>query len=325
MLLLSTILVVSLVGLSSTSPGASWSEEESLIVKAKLYAILGDNEGGSSVVNKQYLPLYPELGYKKWPEVKSYPSAGKFLRLGFHQCLKYSDGSGGCNGCLNNHNLGLENRHTCGRDERRRDIADLVKTDNAGLELTADVLEEIFTNKDFPSNALPLETSLAESGKSRADLWSFAAAVAVEWGIDRNNNGCDGADTVGDLVSSVRAGLFDGIYLQARGCLHLRGTDPQCKIELPAPIKFYTGRSDCAPEAGLKSWMTTKEEHHPNPQGNGQMTADFLKEDFGLTGRESAALLLGSHSLGTFNFVLSQFKYDWTRNQGSMLNNQVFR
>ena len=178
------------------------------------------------------------------------------------------------------------------------------------MELTADVLEEIFTNKDFPSNALPLETSLAESGKSRADLWSFAAAVAVEWGIERNNNGCDGADTVGDV---------------AKGCLHLRSTDPQCKIELPEPIKFYTGRSDCAPEEGLKSWMTTKEEHHPHPQGNGQMTADFFKEDFGLTAREGAALLVGSHSFGTFNYDISQYKYDWTRKQGSMLNNQLFR
>ena len=34
-------------------------------------------------------------------------------RLGFHQCLKFSDGTGGCNGCLNNHGMGLENRHTC--------------------------------------------------------------------------------------------------------------------------------------------------------------------------------------------------------------------
>ena len=280
-----------------------------MIVKGKLYAILGANNGGSSVVNKQYLPLHPELGYDSWPETKSLPNAAKFLRLGFHQCLKFSDGTGGCNGCLNNHNLGLENRHTCA-DEKRKDIADLVKTDNAGLELTADILEEIFTNKDFPSNALPLETSLAESGKSRADLWSFAAAVAVEWGIDRNNNGCDGSDTVGDV---------------AKGCLHLRSTDPQCKIELPAPIKFYTGRSDCAPEEGLKSWMTTKEEHHPHPQGNGQMTADFFKEDFGLTAREGAALLVGSHSFGTFNYDISQYKYDWTRKQGSMLNNQLFR
>ena len=94
---------------------------------------------------------------------------------------------------------------------------------------------------------------------------------------------------------------------------------------MPESIRFYTGRSDCNAEAGLKSWETAKEEHHPNPHGNGVQTADFFKDDFGLTGRESAALLIGSHSFGTFNYPISQFKYDWTRKQGSMLNNQLFR
>ena len=55
------------------------------------------------------------------------------------------------------------------------------------------------------------------------------------------------------------------------------------------------------------------------------MTADFFRTDFGLTGREGAALLLGAHSFGTFNAVISQFRYDWTRAQGHLLNNQVFR
>ena len=67
------------------------------------------------------------------------------------------------------------------------------------------------------------------------------------------------------------------------------------------------------------------EESHPNPQGNGQMTADFFKKDFDLTARESAALLIGGHSIGKFNFEISQFKYDWTKNQKSFLNNQLFR
>ena len=34
---------------------------------------------------------------------------------------------------------------------------------------------------------MELPESLAASGKSRADLWSFASAVAVEWGLERNN------------------------------------------------------------------------------------------------------------------------------------------
>lgn len=34
---------------------------------------------------------------------------------------------------------------------------------------------------------MELPESLAAGGKSRADLWTFASAVAVEWGLDRNN------------------------------------------------------------------------------------------------------------------------------------------
>ena len=59
-----------------------------------------------------------------------------------------------------------------------------------------------------------------------------------------------------------------------------------------------------------------------NLQGNGVMTADFFKTDFGLTGREGAALLVGAHSFGTFNADISQFRYDWTRTQAALLNNQ---
>ena len=53
------------------------------------------------------------------------------------------------------------------------------------------------------SHAAVLPVSLADSGKSRADLWSFAASVAVEWGVDRNNHGCEGNDTIGEVVSPV--------------------------------------------------------------------------------------------------------------------------
>ena len=95
--------------------------------------------------------------------------------------------------------------------DKREDLPDALKTDNSGLELTADMLEEIFTNKDFPETAVPLEVSLAESGKSRADLWSFAAAVGVEWGVERNNKGCDGE--VSGNVSSILENYSKSIFL----------------------------------------------------------------------------------------------------------------
>ena len=84
-----------------------------------------------------------------------------------------------------------------------------INTTNAGLGHTADILEEVFTNAEFPATAASLGTSLQQSGKSRADLWTFASAVAVEWGLDRNNNACDGSDTAGDGVSTVHRAWLD--------------------------------------------------------------------------------------------------------------------
>ena len=105
--------------------------------------------------------------------------------------LRFSDGTGGCNGCLNNQHMGLEQRQNCSLGADNSMLPNAVKTDNAGLELTADILEEIFTNPDFPPAAAKLAESLAQSGKSRADLWNFAQAVAVERGINNNNDLCD--------------------------------------------------------------------------------------------------------------------------------------
>ena len=102
-MLLSLLFAVCL-SLVSSSPGSPWSEEESLIVKSKLWATM---ESGR-LRAQEYLRLHPEVGLEEWPEKKSLPNAAKLLRLGFHQCLKNSDGSGGCNGCLNTHGT-LEN------------------------------------------------------------------------------------------------------------------------------------------------------------------------------------------------------------------------
>ena len=61
---------------ASAQPGAPWTEEEALIVKAKLYAIFQQ----SLKVSNEYLSLHPELGIKEWPETATRPNAPKFLR-----------------------------------------------------------------------------------------------------------------------------------------------------------------------------------------------------------------------------------------------------
>lgn len=227
----------------------------------------------------------------------------------FHDCLKTDGGKGGCDGCLNP--TGMRVNPFDKYDLNNGGKAPEIKfTDNNGLGMTVDVLEEIYTNPEFPRGASLLPESLAAAGKTRADLWAFATLVAAEWGIERNNHACVGEVGLGD---QTRSG-----HIQA-------GTDRCLLTPTSLPI-FRTGRLDCRPEAGLEAaWQTSDHEIHPNAAGNGVQTADFFKEHFDLTGREGAALLVGAHSFGKFNANNALFKYSWTRQQTAYLNNQLFR
>ena len=46
---------------------------------------------------------------------------------------------------------------------------DIKETNNNGLEYTVAVLENLYTDPDFPNAAQPLEASLKSTGKSRYD------------------------------------------------------------------------------------------------------------------------------------------------------------
>ena len=84
----------------------------------------------------------------------------KMLRLAFHDCVPYEDGTGGCDGCLN---LDKDLEH------------------NNGLQFTVAVLEKLYTEVDFPKHKMfknfKLEKSPKDLGISRADLWAFAGLV----------------------------------------------------------------------------------------------------------------------------------------------------
>ena len=97
-------------------------------------------------------------------------NAAKVLRLTFHDCLKYTDGTGGCDGCLNWEGVGT----TFEDSANSRKYKDVGATDNNGLRQTAEVLEAIYTVANFPGRSPVLSKSLKESGKSRADLWALA-------------------------------------------------------------------------------------------------------------------------------------------------------
>ena len=96
-----------------------------------------------------------------------------------------------------------------------------------------------------------------ESGKSRADLWAFAAIVAVEFGVETNNGVCDDSLdflNAGGAPANVDTNTLNeqwlGGYIQ---CLEDKG-QPDCKVNFPRSIKFQTGRKDCT-EFGEESYI----------------------------------------------------------------------
>ena len=189
---------------------------------------------------------------------------------------------------------------------------DVHETNNNGLEYTVAVLEELYTNPDFPPGAPKLSESLRSSGKSRADFWSYAAKVAVEFSVEQNNFQCE--DKPEDW-----AGSYIG---KATDCMRNKGEE-DCLAKLPREISFKTGRSDCVTEDPVP-YRTSKPESHPNPEGNGDHTIDFFQSEFGFTGRETVAIL-GAHTLGRMNPSHSLLKYVWTVRGGHLFNNAYYK
>ena len=132
-------------------------------------------------------------------------NAPKVLRLSFHDCVRYTDGSGGCDGCLNWEGVGVWIT-----DFKKRRLPDVNATNNNGLRHSVEVLEALYTLPDFPPNTPVLAASLRDSGKSRADLWALAGIVAVEYGVEANNRKCRGEQFLysGGQCHQLQAGEY---------------------------------------------------------------------------------------------------------------------
>ena len=93
------LIFLSLVSVNSTyvpgSPGAPWTREEVIAVKAKLTFSFNKRNWMSTLAHRAMGTSDPQDN-----EGGGF-DAPKVLRLIFHDCLKYTDGSGGCDGCLN--------------------------------------------------------------------------------------------------------------------------------------------------------------------------------------------------------------------------------
>jgi len=300
------------------TPGAPWTEAEVLAVKAKLWRIFSLNQARGAY-EELSLPTESQQVMDHLNDYLFRP-APKMLRLGFHGCMRYKDGSGGCNGCLNWHHIGL--RYPSQDPYSYSLPADSSGTSkHNGLKPAVQLLEGIYTNAAFPERTPALTDSLFNLGKSRADLWALAAIVAVEYGIYVNNGVC--ADP--GFEADWGMGTVD-INGPNRHCHHFQGTDT-CKVNLQRSIAFTTGRSDCIPAAagsGLPAYATSREEDVPDAQDNGEGTLGFFRRGFGFSGREVVAIL-GAHTMGRFHYELSLFRYTWIKNGGMMFNNQYYR
>jgi hypothetical protein len=295
--------------------GAPWTAEETLIVRAKIRRIF--NEGWH---------VAKELGLHKPSGVdgvhpngvpvadawNSAPDAAKVLRLGFHDCIPYKDGTRGCDGCLE-WNLGK--RYKVQEEGEQFSINATNRADghNNGLGITVMVLEEIYKDKDFPQRTPSLTTSLFESGKSRADLWAFATMEAVLYGVELNNVACED-DT----------NLLNRPYSMTKKCHPLFGK-PECKATMPRAFVFKTGRKDCVSgDSSLLGYQTLKPESHPDPAWNGPKTVDYFASHFNFTGRQTVAIM-GAHNLGKLHFAISLNRYTWKAFSGDLFNNGYYR
>ena len=288
--------------------GAPWTLEDQDIIFRKLKKAAGGD------IHKEYKELYPDYQYVAETPI----NALKMLRLGFHDCLTYSDDLAsdeinGCDGCLNPDGMGIDMKKTYG-GKGSRNGPNVEVTNNNGLTFTADILEEIYTNPSYPKGAPVMDKSMKEKGYSRADLWAFGSLVAVKVGIDNNNYACQGGQVARKKVKGGRI------------CGHIRDGESDCEIQWPRMPKFKTGRKDCtSPPGAAKPWYASRHEIHPRPHGNGPETVDFYRNNFGLEAKEAIALNSGAHAFADFHSQISQFRYAWARKQETLFNNQLVR
>jgi len=231
------------------------------------------------------------------------------LRLGFHDCLKYTDGSGGCDGCLEW--AGVGHRYPRGHLEKGL-VNSSSRPDghNNGLSQTVRVLEAIYTDRSFPSKTPVLPTSPRDGGKSRADLWAFAVLEAVTYTTELNNQACD------DPESLVK-------FNNMNQCNPRAGMDG-CKVDSSRPFAFKTGRKDCTDQTYPGTFKTVKKEVHPDPGWNGPKVVDFMQTQFGFNGRETVAIM-GAHTLGRVHVTVSLMRYTWKTRSAMLFNNGYFR
>ena len=210
-------------------------------------------------------------------------SPAKAIRLAFHDCQPYIDGSGGCDGCIN-------------FDEN--------VAENDVLQHSVAILEKMYHEPDYPPNAPALAKSPRDLGISRADLWNFAGLLALDEASRRSRALCDAFNK--ELTCNDFA---------------------PCFLAFPPKFErlFKTGRSDCLSNStdSKKQYLAPLSENSPHAYATGQMTAEYFRDNFGLSPREGLALM-GAHTIGKFSTFHTHIDYAWVRARSPSIRNLVW-
>jgi len=353
LLLLAVLLILPFGSLSANLPGEPWSKGEVARTKERLWNIM--NNPGKFVKKNKKAKENGACNKDCWEGCDDFkatgphdycvhcddttctncqccrgwcdqkvnniePTPAKFVRLAFHQCLLYTDGTGGCDGCLDWTKMGVQygkKNEPSGNgpyDNSFDDPGDIANGDgdNNNMIMTVLALEHVFKDSNLGDNGL----SLMDAKKSRADLWSLAGIVAIEYSVNENNLACTAAN-----LPWTRRGTG------ARGCGRRDmdeplGTNLDCYVDMPN-IPFRTGRTDC--DSGAKPYIATKKEFHPSPYANGPETLQFFVDQFGFTNERDVVALMGAHTLGKLTQSNAFFKYFWSRGEHSYFNNQYYK
>ena len=310
------------------TPGAVWNEHEIKIVREKIIRMLDGSQYQRKFEFMKPMKQGPRKGKRLFTANDTLwinrPMPSRVIRLAFHDCIgswesgKVGEGKrSGCDGCLYWDDDEMNFLYTEGDSEEEEDRTvthssyhyDIPKVaTNNGLKTILKALEYVYDDPYWPPGAEPLETSLKDSGKSRADLWQFAANVAVELEIERSNFACKYDKT--NQQSAV-----------------LEGGEDACLIKLHRPITFKFGRIDCISDGGVQNDLsTTYKTSHPetpfNHHGPSKDILEGMEKEFGFTKAESIALMATHSTAPNKPNERENTKYGWI---GNYLGNMYYK
>ena len=316
------------------TPGKVWDEDEIRIVREKIIHMLDaaqyENRGEfmQKGRNKKFTNNKDEgftfhVGSNTVREGSDQdwmnrPTPSRVLRLAFHDCISSQDEMGnkfGCDGCLHWDDAEMTARFDRNPETFNNGIGKLSDGGfsggfdqgvppeggtNNGLATIVKALEYVYLETSWPPGAKILTPSLKRRGASRADLWQFAANIALELEIEKANYACKYDKT------NQQASVLEG--------------EDECKIMLHRPIKFSFGRKDCESPSG--DYKTKNTETVFNPHGQATPILEDMHDDFGFSKEESIALMAAHSTQPNMPNVRENLKYGWV---GNYLGNMYFK